>query len=103
MKLDPKWVRAEILRALYVMHPEWTPRALLRRVLEDRGVLFGDESFNSEMIFLRDYPGPHAGYVEFKEKEQGAAREKLYLFRLTPLGINLIEGVAPRDEAIAIP
>ena len=100
---DPRWIRAEIIRTLYVAHPEWTPRALLIRVLEDRGVLLTDEDFNSEMTYLRDWPDKLKGYVEFREREVGPKREKLYSFRLTPLGVNLVEGIAPRDTAIAIP
>lgn len=100
---EPRWIRAEIIRTLYVAHPEWTPRALLRRVLEDRGVLVTDEQLNSELIYLRDYPERKSGYIEFKERESGPQRKILYSFRLTPLGVNLVEGIAKRDPAIGIP
>lgn len=98
---DPAWVRNRILYVLYRAHPEAVEDTMLRSMLERRGCVIKHDVMRSELYWLRDSPVRGEGYIELiAEDVPGAPGEKVYKSRITPKGVNLVEGFCPADPAV---
>jgi len=96
MDIDYPFVKGRVLKVLVDQYPEFLARSLLIRALDLEGIRLGDHEFNGVVTYLRD-----KGYVEFRTKPIPGGKDKLYSFRLTPAGVDLVEGIES-DEAIEL-
>ena len=100
--MDSRYVRHMILKALYANHPGWMPDSLLLRSMDDLGVPLAQERLSSELIYLRDWPNDDRGYVELQSRFVPVSGGTIKESRLTPLGVNLIERLIPRDPMVMV-
>lgn len=88
-------IRGWILRILYMNMPEWAGDHLISQILTDAQYRVSPAQVQGHLNYLAE-----KGYVELKEvtsEETGLTR---HIARLTPKGIDLVEGNIPEDPGV---
>ena len=86
MKKSPEYTRGLIVTILYKAHPEKISQKELWFQLDRLGTILSEEVLSSEIVYLRD-----KGYVTSEKQKGYRLLAEMFLLRLTPKGIDLVE------------
>jgi len=101
MPEESRLIRGKILKILFAAHPEWVEDLELLLKLGDLNCPIDATRLSSELIYLRDTPESHHGYVELQVLKT-AGGEEIPQSRITGKGIDLIEKLIPADPRVAL-
>ena len=87
LKRPPEYVRGLIITILYKAHPDKISQKEIWFQLDQLGTTLSEDVLASEIVYLRD-----KGYLSSEEQRGSRLAAKIYLLRLTPKGIDLMEG-----------
>ncbi len=90
-----KEIRLRILRTLHISHPFGVKERIIYLTINDAGYEIRENDIASELVYLRE-----KGYVESERKFSKALREEVRIHKITPMGIDLLEGNLPEDPGI---
>lgn len=91
--IDHKETRYRILKALHFAHPYGLTERALHSTICSINVEVTESDIASEIVYLRE-----KGYVGSDRKIDKALREKIWIHKVTPRGIDLLEGNIPEGD-----
>ncbi len=90
-------IRGMVLKIIYSNYPEQIGDTLIKEILEDSGYVVSEQDIKANIDYLQG-----GGYIEsnnITNKGLGISRT---VCKLTPKGINLIEGNIEEDPGIEV-